>query len=182
MTTPTVAALYVRADGPYADMDGVEAWTAERDATTYAGPHPVVAHPPCGPWGRYAHRCRQDASAAIVAVDQVRRWGGVLEHPAGSRLWAMGLPRPGMPPDAWGGYALVVEQGWWGHPAPKRTWLYVVGVKPLELPESFFPPPVAACGRVESLSRRQRELTPLPLARCLVEIARRARPAAAPLL
>ena len=40
----TVAALYVEPDGPYAGLDGVEVWDEARDARTYAGPQPVVAH------------------------------------------------------------------------------------------------------------------------------------------
>ena len=48
-----VAALYVLADGPYSGLEDVEPWPLERDARKYAGPHPVVAHPPCARWGRY---------------------------------------------------------------------------------------------------------------------------------
>ena len=42
-----IAALYVETDGCYFGLDGVDPWDAERDAREYAGPHPVVAHPPC---------------------------------------------------------------------------------------------------------------------------------------
>lgn len=42
----TVAALYVEADGPYSRVEGVDLWPESRDARKYAGPHPVVAHPP----------------------------------------------------------------------------------------------------------------------------------------
>lgn len=48
-----IAALYVLPDGPYAGLEGVEVWDEARDARTYAGPWPVVAHPPCQRWGRY---------------------------------------------------------------------------------------------------------------------------------
>src|SRR5207344_928057 len=54
--------------------------------------------------------------------------GGVLEHPRYSRLWShCRLPQPGEFTDAWGGHTLEVCQCDWGHPARKRTWLYVVG-------------------------------------------------------
>ena len=44
----TVAALYVDPAGPYANQTGVDLVVPEsRDARLYAGPHPVVAHPPC---------------------------------------------------------------------------------------------------------------------------------------
>ena len=46
--TPTVAALYVQTRGVYYGVDGVDAWgLPDRDAREYAGPWPVVAHPPC---------------------------------------------------------------------------------------------------------------------------------------
>jgi len=129
----TVAALYVDTEhGPYASMSGVDAWGVERDATTYDGAGPVVAHPPCGHWGAFRWNCKQPQewkSAGPVAVAQVRRLGGVLEHPASSMLWRhCRLPRPHGFPDAWGGFAVEVDQVWWGHQARKRSWVYVVGV------------------------------------------------------
>lgn len=42
-----IAALYVLADGPYAELDDVEVWDISRDARLYAGPYPVITHPPC---------------------------------------------------------------------------------------------------------------------------------------
>ena len=123
----TVAALYTDPRGPYPAMAGVDVWDETRDARRYAGPWPVVAHPPCGPWGGLRHRSvNADPVAALYAVLQVQRFGGVLEHPAGSLLWeCCGLPRPGDPPDEHGGRTIVVAQVEWGHVARKRTWLYL---------------------------------------------------------
>ena len=139
------AALYVDVDrGPYVDLLGRDScWGVDRDAKTYAGPGPVVAHPPCGPWGMLRGLCRtQDRDAAPFAVAQVRRWGGVLEHPAGSALWKhCGLPAPFRRVPAFVGreWALQVEQVRWGHPARKRTWLLFVDVAPRDL--GPLPPP-----------------------------------------
>lgn len=47
MSYATVAALFVRADGNYKAMPGVDAWDMERDARLWPGGCPVVAHPPC---------------------------------------------------------------------------------------------------------------------------------------
>ncbi len=129
-----IAALYVDPRGPYPTMPNVDCWDEQRDAKQYAGPHPVVAHPPCGPWGNLRHLSHGGGlDCAPIAVDQVRAFGGVLEHPAGSQLWKhCKLPLPGGLPDEYGGYALEVEQVSWGHAARKRTWLYCVGV-PREL-------------------------------------------------
>jgi hypothetical protein len=111
-------------------MGDVDVWDAARDARLYTGPFPVVAHPPCAHYGKLRHLARtNDADCAPRAVEQVRTYGGVLEHPAGSLLWeACGLPLPGCLPDAWCGYSVEVCQVDWGHVARKRTWLYLVGV------------------------------------------------------
>jgi len=125
-----VAALYVDPRGPYPKLPGVDAWDESRDARAYSGPWPVVAHPPCGPWGRLRHMCtKQDPSCGLRAVEQVRAFGGVLEHPEYSTLWdRCGLPKPGELPDAFGGRTVRVEQVAWGHSCRKATWLYYVGV------------------------------------------------------
>lgn len=101
----SVAALFVRADSIYKRMPGVDAWDAERDARTWPGGSPVVAHPPCRAWGAFAWRARPrdgERECAPWAVEQIRMHGGVLEHPAASRLWPEhGLPEP-CQRDAWG--------------------------------------------------------------------------------
>jgi hypothetical protein len=50
-----IAALYVEERGVYSGLEGVDVWGVSRDARRYAGPYPVVAHPPCERWGRYWH-------------------------------------------------------------------------------------------------------------------------------
>jgi hypothetical protein len=52
----TVAALYIDPRGPYPKMPVVDCWDETRDADRYAGAAPIVAHPPCGPWGALRHR------------------------------------------------------------------------------------------------------------------------------
>jgi hypothetical protein len=140
-----VQALYVDpARGPYAALLGAEnCWGVERDAKMYGGPGPVVAHPPCGPWGKLRWNCRhQDPTCGPVAVAQVRAYGGVLEHPDGSMLWRhCGLPRPSssVPMIAGREWSLAVDQCAWGHLARKRTWLFFVGISPANIPP--LPPP-----------------------------------------
>lgn len=177
-TAATVAALYVRPDGPYAEMQGVDLWPESRDATRYCGPWPIVAHPPCAPWGAYSAICptRQRADLAVRAVDQVRWHGGVLEHPANSKLFAArGMPAPGEPPDRWGGWSILIRQSWFGHTAPKPTWLYIVGCSPERVPTLLAPLPNPG-GKIVEMSRKNRELTPNALAVWLVRLARMCRP------
>ena len=146
-----VAALYVETGGCYFGMPGVDPWDESRDARKYAGPYPVVAHPPCQRWGRFWHgstrkphqyKLGDDGGCFEAALVAVRTFGGVIEHPADSRAWdAFGIPKP--PRD--GGWIPVttrprewtccVYQGHYGHLAGKGTWLYVSDVSYSELPD-----------------------------------------------
>ena len=166
----TVAALFVRSDSVYKSMPDVDCYDLERDALSWPGGCPVVAHPPCRAWGQLSHFAKPrpgERELSLWAIEQVRRWGGVLEHPYASRLWAeSGCGSFGVR-DRWGGVLLPVYQSFWGHPAPKKTCLYVVGPVP-EIPWSLWLPP----GRVDRLSQLLREHTPPKLARFLVDLAR----------
>ena len=139
-----IAALDVETDGCYFGLHGVDPWDQARDARVYAGPHPVVAHPPCQRWGRFWHgstrkphqfRRGEDGGCFAAALTAVRNYGGVLEHPAGSSAWdyfGLTKPRAGqgwIKADDWGGYTCQVDQRHYGHTAPKPTWLYAAGVE-----------------------------------------------------
>lgn len=131
MTQPVVvAALYIDPRGPYPKMAGVDCWDEQRDARLYDGLYPIVAHPPCGAWANLRHLSRgAGKDCGPRAVEQVRKCGGVLEQPAGSKLWDhCRLPRQDTFPDAHDGFSVAVEQCAWGHVARKKTWLYCVGV------------------------------------------------------
>lgn len=134
----TIAVLFARGDSVYKKMPGCDVWDIERDARRWPGGCPVVAHPPCRAWGRLralANPRPDEKALALWAVDQVRKFGGVLEHPAGSTLWKeKPLPAPGRR-DEFGGWTLPVFQSDWGHRAEKATFLYIVGCAPADLPE-----------------------------------------------
>ncbi|MDE2104920.1 MAG: hypothetical protein KGL39_47220 [Patescibacteria group bacterium] len=134
----TVAVLFARADSVYKTLPGVEVYDLERDARTYDGPWPVVAHPPCRAWGNFAMFAKprpDERNLARLSVALVREFGGVLEHPYGSKLWkAQQLPATG-DKDQFGGWTLLIDQHWWGHKAQKRTRLYIVGCEPQDIPD-----------------------------------------------
>jgi hypothetical protein len=139
-----IAALYVETNGAYFGVPDVDPWDIKRDARNYAGPYPVVAHPPCSRWcrlaglveARWGHKRGEDGGCFAAALQAVRTWGGGLEHPAYSDAWpAFGLPAPipglGWQRDVYGGWSCHVEQHRYGHPAKKATWLYAYGVTKL---------------------------------------------------
>lgn len=190
----TVAVLFARADSNYKALD-CDVWDEARDARKWPGGAPVVAHPPCRAWARLRHFAKplpDEKDLARFAVAQVRKWGGVLEHPESSQLWQdQGLPLPGKRDD-FGGWTLPIHQFWWGHRAQKKTWLYVVGCEPREVPAMPLRLGVSSC--VIRLDKRrpdgthirkgdadwrqplgpaEREHTPPELAAWLVELAAR---------
>jgi hypothetical protein len=135
-----IAALYVDPNGAYAGLPDVDLWDESRDARLYQGPHAVVAHPPCSSWcqlapinrKRYGHKVGDDGGCFAAALASVRRWGGVLEHPANSYAWPahdlMTPSRAGWVRDIYGGWSCAVYQGHYEHDAAKGTWLYAFGV------------------------------------------------------
>lgn len=188
----TVAVLFARSDSVYKTLPGLDVYDIERDARTWSGGCPVVAHPPCRAWGSLRHFAKprpDEKDLAYFAVNAVRTHGGVLEHPLRSTLWgAAGLPRPGVF-DEFGGWSLPVWQSWFGHRADKATLLYIVGCRPTDLP--LMPLRLGESSHVVSPSSRirlghpryrpqlrkaEREHTPRPLALWLVEVARRCGP------
>lgn len=144
-----IAALFVQEDGCYTGVRGVDPWPEKRDARLYNGPWPVIAHPPCQKWGALAavnyarwggehNRPGNDGGCFQSALTSVRKWGGVLEHPAKSRAFAAyDLPKPSgkgwlkIGADEW---VCEVWQSAYGHRANKATWLFYKGsVRPFDL-------------------------------------------------
>jgi len=79
---------------------------------------------------RWGYKMGEDGGCFASALASVRRWGGVLEHPAESAAFhTFGIPRPTM---VWtktfdGDWVTEVRQSSYGHRATKRTWLLFHG-------------------------------------------------------
>lgn len=191
-----IAALYVQRHGVYLGVPGVDPWDVARDARRYDGPWPVVAHPPCNRWSRLAGQVAarggapkgDDAGCFSAALAAVRRWGGVLEHPAHSEAWrAFRLTAPpaagGWVRSIDGGWVCHLEQGHYGHLAPKATWLYACGVD--SPPDLVWGPSAAEMvvttsrrsrGVKREMPKRLRSTTPPPFRDLLLSIAAAATP------
>lgn len=141
-----IDALFIDPRGIYPTLLGPEhCWGEDRDARTYAGPGPVLLHPPCAAWcalaglreHRYGLPQNEDGGCFAFALATLLRLGGVLEHPAYSKAWAWhGLEKPGPQGTGWryvreapGGSVWVcqVSQVAYGHRGRKRTWLVYCG-------------------------------------------------------
>ena len=175
----TVAALCVAPNSVYKTMPGVEAYDQARDVRSFAGGMPVVAHPPCQAWSAYtAHQAKLqpgEKELGLLCAEWLRREGGVLEHPAHSRLFeAARLPMPGQRLGDL--FTVPVLQAWWGYPMRKATWLCFsrVDLQLLDFPhcEHDSRAGIGDRRRQQVMSKHQRAATCTALAEFLVLAAR----------
>lgn len=151
-------ALFTCRGSPYLALS-VECFDLARDARTFCGSGRVIAHPPCRSWGRYHHVAKPrpgEKELALWALDLVRRNGGVLEHPASSKLWRHLQP---------GDTTLLIRQCDFGHRSEKLTRLFHAGLSAHPLLPARYSGPLVP---VEHLCRQERERTPPALAHWLV--------------
>lgn len=175
-----VAVLFARKDSVYKTLPDCDVWDIERNALNWPGGCPVIAHPPCRAWGQLRHFAKPkegERELAIWSVKQVRKWGGVLEHPAKSTLWPdLNLPIKHQR-DEYGGFSVWISQHWFGHKAEKSTLLYIVGIEPNELPPIPFVLGesthviASTCSRRPETTKAEREHTPIALAEWLRNVA-----------
>ncbi len=147
---------------------------------------PVFIIPPVEPGGGMAHLAKprpDEKELAVWSVNQIRKYGGVLEHPRASKLWPFcNLPKPGSY-DEFGGFTVCVDQHWWGHLAKKNSLLYICGCKIEDLPAMplcFDAIEYTISSRIKKKSGRRakkevpksyREKTPLLFAHWLIAVA-----------
>lgn len=182
MTAQKIPVLFAEKNSVYNKIPSVDIYDEERNALTYFGNSPIVAHPPC----RLFSRLRKFSTAhpgekylAYHSVNLIRRNGGILEHPAYSSLWKeKGLPLGNLT-DRWSGFTLSIDQHWFGHPCRKNTWLYIVGIPKNQLPVyplnfqriEFCINSSSSRSALAELPKSLRSSTPLLLAQYLVNLA-----------
>lgn len=150
----TVAILCAAKKTAYRDIPDLEIYDEIRDARTFPGGMPVVAHPPCRRWTTFGmnmlkaaekHGNRiptkeeidQERELGLFCAQQVIENGGILEQPAKSRLFeAAGIPLPGSSQSP-NSFSLHVWQRWWGYPIKKGTWLYFRGISQFNIEIPF---------------------------------------------
>ena len=176
-----IAALCVSGRSIYKHLEGVTCYDSRRDMRRFAGPEPVIAHPPCRHWSKFlGHQAKSldpkaEMDLGLLCARLVIRNGGILEQPAGSRLWnAAGLPMPNEPAKGpW--FTCYVEQSWFGFATRKPTWLLIAGLEKTKVPPIPFD-----LNRERQmplhLSKEQRSRTMPIFAKWLCQIARLTNP------
>ena len=152
---------------------GVDCYDIDRDARTFDGSTPIIAHPPFRAWSAYcSHQAKyppEEKELAPMCVQWLAKCGGILEHPAHSRLWSrMRIPLPGEYRN--GMHCIEVNQCWWGDSRTKKTWLLL---SKIDMSKLVLPPPVEVQDDRESwskMSKDQRSATHPSFARWLIEL------------
>ena len=164
-----IAVLFARDDSRYKELEGYDVYDIHRDARNYCKSYPVIAHPPCRAWGMLSHMANprpDEKQLAYFALAQVRLNGGILEPPAGSRLWKEAPLPLGDNVDEFGGFTIEIDQFDFGHVASKPTHLYICGIDYKDLPaipKRDGVPLKSMTGQVPNTSRctqYEREYTP----------------------
>lgn len=169
-TNKTISVLYTREKSIYNQL-GTDNWDIKKDARKWPGGNPIIAHPPCRGWGNYRHLAKTrngEHALAIHAIIMIRLWGGILEHPQGSKIWKQ-LPKPGQY-DQYGGFTISINQSWFGHRATKKTMLYMVGTQynAITYPISLD----CTTNTIENMGKAERERTPIEFAKWLINITK----------
>jgi hypothetical protein len=145
----------------YRAMPNALVRTRANSAWQTRGNLPVIAHPPCRFWVRSSHRACAPVSQIIeelclgaLCAREVLRRGGILEQPAGSKLFrALGLPTPASPTHTSDAWSMQLNQSHFGHLARKPTWLFFSRIHPRDLPPLPF-------NLFSTMPRRLDDMTP----------------------
>lgn len=191
MEKSNVPVLFVRADSVYKTLSN-DCYDIYRNAYNYTGTAAGIYHPPCRGWGKLkalSKHTPEELQTAIWSVQQIRKFGGVLEHPRHSSLFKL-LELEFAPfgqLDKFGGFLLNIDQKWFGHKAVKNTTLYIKGILPVEIPDYSIcfdatTHTISTNSKTikkykfygkKSVSHKLREATPINLALWMIELCER---------
>ena len=173
--TELVSVLCAAPNSVYKRLPDVDVFDEARDARTFDGSTPIVAHPPCRAWSAFTrHQAKpgpEEVSLGLWCCERLKSCGGVLEQPAKSHLFqAGGLPLPGNKlGNLW---SIEVWQSWWGYGDRKATWLCFSNVESnaVQCPIQLWRP-VGRNSINHKGSKNQRAATCEPFAKWLIDIA-----------
>lgn len=178
MSIQKIPVLFTLPNSEYKKFSFTDCYDESRNALTYTGDAPIIAHPPCRLWGRlsqFSKAPQVERLLAIWTIIQIRKNGGILEHPSGSRLFKkMRIPLDGSP-DNYGGFLISINQHWFGFKARKKTFLYILGCSRSQLPQIplRFEPVTHSVGTTKNyleLDKSKNSVTTPALCEWLIEI------------
>jgi len=125
-----ISVLCVKENSIYNEIPNLDLWGKYRNAYNFKGTTPVIAHPPCQQWSRlryFSRANKEEKDLAHFCLEQVRKNGGILEHPHGSNFFKEAGIRP----------TISINQSWFGFSCKKTTLLYFHHYRPIAHPLNF---------------------------------------------
>jgi hypothetical protein len=175
----SISVLFTENGSIYYDL-GLDCWDINRDAMLYDRNNTIIAHPPCRLFGRLFKFSTAPGCERLLGVFSVlmaQKYGGIVEQPAGSKLWKLCNISRSTKPDKYGGYVINVQQNWFGYACKKSTDLYIVGCPLKKLPEIPLNFNAIEYGinktkfGLKEYSKKARSTTTYDFAKWLVEVA-----------
>lgn len=176
----SIPVLFVDENSLYKNYSIFDAYDHSRDALTFYDRCPIICHPPCRLFSRlrsFSNASPSEKKLAFFALDRIRMFGGILEHPRSSTLWTSGNFNLDGSVDQYGGFLRSVNLSWFGYPAQKKTMLYFVGISPVQLPS--FPLSLSAPSfsigssknnRLKEISKNARSQTPDHMIKYFIQV------------
>lgn len=167
-----IKVFFVANRSNYKKVPGFDCYDQKKNALLHPPTEASLYHPPCRLFSKlryFSTAPESEKYCALWSMYFVRVYGGIVEHPYDSLLWKMHNINQVNVVDEFGGFWLVVDQHWFGFPTRKRTGLYIVGIKPNQVPRlnlKLYQP----TRKFENLSPTQRSSTPPDFINFLKEI------------
>ncbi|MEN2434955.1 hypothetical protein AAH994_06045 [Weeksellaceae bacterium A-14] len=167
-----IPVLFCDSDSVYKNFPECDVYDLSRDAFTYYGNYPLICHPPCRLFSRlraFSRADKKEKQCAFFALEKVRRYGGILEHPRSSTLWKNGGFNLDGSVDRYGGFLRSVNLSWFGFQCEKKTMLYFCGLSPKDLPPfpmSLIPPEK----KISELGQNKRSATPEKMIKYFIDV------------
>lgn len=145
---------------------GLDCYDIKRNARSYTGNTPIIAHPPCRGYSTFLrHRAKPapgEKDLALYCAERIILHGGILEHPAHSEFIKLFRFDQRFK-------ITEIQQNWFGYPTAKRTWLLTPGYYKIPNPPfrllAHEPPTI----KIENMSHNQRSETTLLFAQYLIQ-------------
>lgn len=174
--------LFASKDSFYFQIPGLNVFDEKRNAESVERKGVFICHPPCAQWSRLRYFSNFNSRLKAYgpwSILLVRKFGGIIEHPASSLLFKKYLPLPGQPPDKYGGFSLKITMHQFGASYHKPTWIYIVGINKKDLPAeplnfSVISHSISNPGKrsaLKEISKKERSLSPFPFIFWLVQVA-----------
>ena len=147
----------------------MDCYDKDRNARTFIGDYPVIAHPPCRGWSRSMSKLSKpdpgEMDLAYFCIERILRNGGVLEHPFLSNFVTLFLEDVRF-------QVIRLDQDWFGNEFRKRTWLLMPrGYEVQEMPFRL----VTYGGSKKqwaNINPKRRMETPIEFAHWLIDLVR----------